>query len=226
MTQLQLQQQIQLYPLWLRLWHWFNAISFLILILSGASLHFSGQPFLLNFNTARILHNFFGMLLAINYLLFILGNFFMGNWRFYRPQINGLLKCLLLQLRYYAYGVFIGEDKPFHSNPNRKFNPLQQLAYLMIMYGAMPILIISGMVFFFPELAPDKIMGMDGLWPIAVVHYLMGVLLTAFLISHLYLITIGKELTHEMKKMLFGYQVERHVNHQQSENNKELDSEY
>ncbi len=203
-----MKQSIELYPLWLRIWHWSNALSFILLIVTGASLHFAGaNGFLIPFNTARLLHNFFGILLGIGFIAYAVGNVISGNGRHYRPRFQGLTGRLLKQAQFYGSGVFQGEHHPFPPGRDAKFNPLQQMTYLAVMFGAMPLLIVTGLLYLFPEWLPERFLGIDPLWPVAIIHYLIGLFLTLFMIGHLYLATIGEKLTSEFKKMLFGFKL-------------------
>ncbi|MBF0584207.1 MAG: cytochrome b/b6 domain-containing protein [Magnetococcales bacterium] len=200
---------IELYPLWLRVWHWCNAISFLMLILTGVSLHFAGAAIpLIPFNTARILHNIFGIFMTLAYLVYALATVSGRNGIHYRPRWEGLLGRLLCQARFYGVGIFRDEPHPFPSTARCKFNPLQQITYLGVMFAGVPLLIVSGLMFFWPELAPAQFLGMDGLWVVAVSHYLFGLLLTAFMLGHIYLATAGETLLGEFRKMIFGARVE------------------
>lgn len=193
------------FPRWLRVWHWINAVLFITLAATGFSLHFaSPEGALIPFNAARVTHNVCGMALTANYLYFLVMNLARGNWVHYLPRLNGLVQRLWVQSMFYAVGIFRGEHHPYPPQPRCKYNPLQQLAYLGVMAGGMPLLIGSGLVYYFPELLPERILGWGGVWPVAVLHTLMGFLLTAFLIAHLYLATVGKTLTADLKKMLFG----------------------
>jgi thiosulfate reductase cytochrome b subunit len=193
-------------PLWLRLWHWTNALLFLTLLVTGVSLHFATpESPLIPFAAARTVHNVAGIALSILYAALIVANAFTGNGRQFLPRPSGFAERLKRQQAFYASGIFKGEARPFPMTPERKFNPLQQIAYLAVVYGAMPVLIASGFLFMFPELAPDRLLGMGGLWPIAVVHYLIGLFLTVFLIGHVYMATAGETVLSEIKMMITGW---------------------
>ena len=196
---------IELYPLWLRIWHWSNAVSFLMLIVTGISLHFAtpGAP-LIPFDMARLLHNIFGLLLVVGWMFFVIKNFRSGNSRHYRLQLSGLFGRMKSQALFYGVGIFRGAPHPFPTTSNCKFNPLQQVTYLAVMFGAMPLLIITGLLFLFPEYAPQRFMGMNGLWVVAIIHYVIGLFLTTFMIGHIYLATAGENVLSEFKKMVFG----------------------
>jgi len=198
--------RVYLVPLWLRGWHWTNAALFLVLITTGVSLHF-GSPAapLVPFATARLIHNTAGILLAINYLYFLIGNARSGNWRQYVPEPQGFIQRALRQQRYYASGIFKGEPLPFPVTPAHKFNPLQQITYLAVAYGALPLLIVTGLLYLFPEYAPVRILGFGGIWPLALLHYLIGLLLVLFMVGHLYLATAGTTPTADFRTMISGW---------------------
>lgn len=191
------------YPPWLRLWHWSNAALFLVLAATGLSLHFaapggSGIPF----DLARGTHNVCGILLTLNYGIFGLGNIVTGNWVHYRPRMAGFLERVWIQTRFYGVGIFRGEPQPFPPEKDSKFNPMQQAAYLGVMLVALPVLMVSGWFYLFPEWLPFQ---EEGMWLAALVHTLFGFLLLAFLIGHVYLATAGETPLAEFRKMLFGH---------------------
>lgn len=201
-------KKVYLYPLWLRIWHWTNATLYLILIVTGFSMHFSSvqHPFI-PFRTARIIHNVSGVLLVFMYLDFLINNLFSWNGKYYVIRFKGLLNRIYLQTRYYLFGIFKGEPHPFESDEKSKFNPLQQLTYVTIMFVFMPILLVSGLMLLFPEYAPKTIFGVGGLWPVAMTHYTAAYFLTLFTVGHIYLGTTGHTLTSNYKTMITGYHI-------------------
>ncbi len=196
---------VMLYPLWLRIWHWCNALLFLTLVVSGVSLHFAGPDSkLIPFDAARSIHNLSGLMIVVCYVTYLVKNVRSNNIRHYIPVWQGLVERLTIQARFYAVGIFKGEHHPIPPTEAQKFNPLQQLTYALIMYLGLPAMIVTGIMLLVPEAAPESFMGMGGLWPVAVLHYLIGIGLTAFLISHIYLASVGKTPTHDLKKMFHG----------------------
>ena len=158
-------KKVYLYPLWLRFWHWFNALLFLSLILSGLSLHYSDpKTGVVSFNVAMLFHNLSGVILSLNYLFFFIQSIISGNIKHYIPKIRGFLGRLLLQARYYLLGIFIGDKHPYEASVKHKFNPMQQITYLWIMFFFMPLIVASGLLLMFPQLAPDQLFGMGGVF--------------------------------------------------------------
>ena len=168
---------------------------------------------LIPFDTARIIHNTFGVILAIFYTFFFIVNLTSGNWRHYIPQLKGLVGRLIIQTKYYLYGIFRGEPHPYHPTEKMKFNPLQQLTYLNIMYVLVPIIILSGLLLLFPSYIPDKIFGTGGLVAIALLHYVAALFGTLFMVGHIYLATTGETIITDFKEMITGWHELDEKNH-------------
>ncbi len=196
---------LYLYPLWVRVWHWGNSVLFIILTISGAALHFANGSGIMTFKLWMLIHNTTGVLLAIAWLVFVLGNLITGNGRHYRIRFTGLYNRLLSQSYYYVIGIFRGESHPFQVTAESKFNALQQLSYIGIMYGLMPVLIISGLSFLFPAYLPDQMLGIGSIWVVAMVHLTMAYLGVMFLLIHVYIITTGTTIFSNLHSMLTGW---------------------
>jgi thiosulfate reductase cytochrome b subunit len=201
---------LYLYPGWVRAWHWLNALLFLVLMVTGASMHFSGISWLLPFPVARLVHNVAGILITLAWIGFVAGNLLTDNGRHYRVRLRGFLDRLIAQSRYYAVGIFRNEPHPFHPSVEEKFNTLQQLSYLGVMYLMMPILIGSGLAFLFSVWLPETLFGIGAVWVVAMVHLTVAWLLSLFLFVHLYVITTGETPWTNLVAMLTGWHRERH----------------
>jgi thiosulfate reductase cytochrome b subunit len=200
-------EKIYFYPKWIRLWHTLNAILCILLILSGISMQYSNidSP-LIRFDIAVSMHNFSGIALTISYLMFFIGNLITSNGKYYNMKFKGLGDRLWKQARYYAFGVFKGEEAPFPVNKERKFNPLQQISYVFAMYVALPLLFITGWALLFPEFILKQVFKVSGIFLTAQLHIIMGFLVSLFLIIHLYVSTMGKTPGSNFKSMLTGWQ--------------------
>ncbi|MBK5967871.1 MULTISPECIES: cytochrome b/b6 domain-containing protein [Thiorhodovibrio] len=196
---------LYLYPVWLRLWHWLNALLFIVLMVTGASMHFAGMPWLLPFDTAVPIHNATGILLTISWVVFVLGNLFTTNGRHYRVRFRGLFKRLFAQMTYYGYGIFHNAPHPFHVTEEEKLNTLQQLSYIGVMYALMPLLIISGWSFLYSVYLPETLFGIGTLWIIAMAHLTLAYFLVLFLIVHMYIITTGETILTNLRAMFTGW---------------------
>jgi thiosulfate reductase cytochrome b subunit len=198
---------VYLYPVWIRLWHWFNALLYLVLIMTGLSMQYSNPEFpMLRFDLAVSIHNTCGILLTLNYLVIILGNIFTTNGLFYKIKRKGFIHELVSQADYYLFGIFKGNKAPYPINSERKFNPLQKISYVAVLYFMMPFVIITGWAMIFPELIfVNKLFGTSGLHVTDLVHILMGFILSLFMFVHIYLCTIGKPAGTHFRAMLSGW---------------------
>ena len=199
-------EKLYLYPLWLRIWHWTNAFLFLILIITGLSLQYSGvEGAFIRFDIAVSYHNIAGIILTVSYVFFVIANRYSGNRKYYRVKQKGFQKRLMKQFRYYLFGVFVGEPKPYPVSEKRKFNPLQKLSYIIVMYVFMPLIIITGFGLLFPEINLENVFGVAGIYLTILLHIVIGFALSIFMIVHIYFCTFGKTATSEFKSMFTGW---------------------
>jgi len=196
-----------LYPIWIRIWHIINALLFLILIITGLSMQYSNPDFtIIRFDVAVSSHNISGILLFFNYGIIIIGNLFTPNGKFYRLKWKKTKGQIADQFRYYTYGIFKGEKTPFPVTEKRKFNPLQKITYIMVIYLFMPLIFITGWALLFPELIFIKrIFGTSGIHFTDLVHIISGFFLSLFMVIHIYLCTIPKPPGSSFKAMLTGW---------------------
>ena len=199
-------ERIYLLSLWIRLWHWTNALLIIMLTITGISLHFADPKLpLVEFSLAARIHDIAGLSLVAAYSFFVIANIVSGNWWQYVPKPPGILEQCWRQTVWYCWGIFKGEPHPYRVMEEAKFNAIQSLSYWGIMYMVMPVLLLTGLVFMFPQFAPDRFFGFDGLLPVAVLHYLTGAVIVMFMITHIYLGTTGKTATSMFKTMLTGW---------------------
>lgn len=199
-------EKIYLYPVWVRIWHWINAVLFIILIVTGVSMQYSDPDSpLIAFEPSVEWHNIAGIILIFNYIFFVIGNIITWNGKYYKLKPQGLVKRLMAQAQYYLFGVFKGEKPPYPENENRKFNPLQKVAYLFTMYVATPLVILSGVALLFPEMIIDTVFGVSGTLLTSLLHMTMGFFLSVFILIHLYFSTFGNKISSHFKSMIDGY---------------------
>jgi thiosulfate reductase cytochrome b subunit len=199
-------ERLYLYPRFIRFWHIVNAILCLLLILTGVSMQFAGTGGgLVGFKTAVGIHNISGILLSVNYIFFFLGNWFSKNRKFYRFEWSGLFLGLKLQFMYYLIGTFRGQKKPYEITELEKFNPLQKVSYLIIMYVAMPMVILSGWAFLYPEVIPNTIFWFGGLVFVDLFHIVFGFIISIFLLIHIYFSSFGTTPLSNFKSIITGF---------------------
>lgn len=191
---------------WIRVWHWTNALLILILGVTGISVHFADPALpLVDFALAIRIHHVAGVTLVAAYLFFVVANIVSGNWWQFVPKPPGILKRLIAQARWYSCGIFRGEPSPHVVTQDARFNVLQALTYWNVMYLLMPTVIVSGLLYLYPEFAPDQLFGFDGLLPIAMLHYLAAAAILLFMLSHIYLGTTGRTVGAMFRMMFTGW---------------------
>lgn len=200
-------EKIFLHPLTVRIWHWINAVSFIVLIITGLQIRYHEMPDLTKFRTAVEIHNLFGFILVLDFALWLVYYVSTGKIRIYVPlHPKQFLIDALKQARYYGYGLFKGEKNPHHASPDNKFNPLQQIAYLVIMFVLMPLQIISGVLLWDIKRFAGWIGLLGGLRIVDIVHVSIFFFLAAFLFVHVYLTTLGTTPLEHIKAMFTGYE--------------------
>jgi thiosulfate reductase cytochrome b subunit len=201
--------KIYLYPVWIRLWHVINALMFLLLIVTGISLHFSNtENSLIRFDISVGIHNVAAIIVTFNYGIFVIGNMVTRNGKYYRKWRKNLVTNLWKQFVFYAVGIFKKEKHPFPINEQQKFNPLQKFAYVIAMYFGMPLLILSGIALMFPDMIAYNVFNISGLLFYDVLHIIVGFVLSLFLLIHIYTCTLGDKPGTLFKSMINGYHEE------------------
>jgi thiosulfate reductase cytochrome b subunit len=200
------EHKIYLYPVWVRVWHGVNALSIIVLIATGISMQYSNPDYpIIRFDLAVLFHNIFGVLTAFSYLFFFAANLLTGNAKSYILNINGLIDRLIIQSKYYLFGYFKGEPKPFPISRDDKFNPLQKVAYIGTMYMLVPLVIITGIALLFPEMIIENVFEASGIKITAIFHAALGFLISLFLVIHLYVASVGKHPMKNYRSIITGY---------------------
>jgi thiosulfate reductase cytochrome b subunit len=197
--------KIYFYPLWLRVWHFINALGILLLILTGIFMHWGIHGSVIHFQLVVKIHNYTGVLISLNYLLFFFGNLIFRNSRFYRLKMKGWSKRVMRQAGYYAFGMFKDQDAPFPLSEKRKFNPLQKYSYFFTMYMVLPFVIISGIGLLYPEIIVKELYNVSGVFLTAIFHAIMGFVISIFLLVHIYAASIGKNPLQNFKSIINGW---------------------
>lgn len=202
-------KRLYLYPIWIRLWHVTNALLFILLIITGFSLHYASiENSFIPFNISVVIHNVCAIILTVNYGIFIIGNIITNNGMFYSKWRKNLWPKLWKQFQFYAFGIFKGDPHPFPITKKQKFNPLQKVSYVFAMYLGMPLLVISGVGLMFPERIGQSIFNINALVFYDVLHLVVAFVLSIFLVIHLYTCTLGDKPGTLFKSMVNGYHEE------------------
>jgi thiosulfate reductase cytochrome b subunit len=206
-------KKIYLHPLPIRIWHWLNALGFIILILTGANIRNIINIF--SFETAVEIHSWLGFILLANYCIWFLYYVLTRNIKIYIPPLNHPIefaKKALIQAKFYGGGIMVGNPNPHHSTPDNKFNPMQQVSYLMIMALLIPVQIITGLFLWDPKLF-SPIVTPVGIQIVSAIHVFLWIFFSAFIIVHFYLATLGHTTWAHIIAMFTGYEEEEEHGH-------------
>ncbi|AFM25817.1 cytochrome b/b6 domain-containing protein [Desulfomonile tiedjei] len=200
------EEKILLHPLIERLWHWFQALCIVMLIFTGIMLHWP-EKFPGWFNWSVTVHNWFGWGAVIAFVVWFLYNIITGRISHYIPKKWEIPGGMITQAKFYGYGIFKHEPHPYAPTEDNKFNPLQKIAYLKFQLLLFPLLLISGILYMYPETFKGVIAAIGGMYILGIIHLILGALFTAFLVAHLYLATTGETIGENFKAIIFGYGV-------------------
>ena len=208
-------KKIYLHPLPIRIWHWVNALGFIILILTGTQIKLGNKINLFSFETAVDIHSWLGFILLANYFIWLVYYLLTFKIKIYIPPLHHPIefaKKALSQAKFYGWGLMVGDENPHHSTPDNKFNPMQQVSYLMIMVALIPVQIITGLFLWDPNLFGPVVNLIGGIQIADTIHILLWIFFSAFIIVHFYLATLGHTTWAHIIAMFTGYE-EEHEEH-------------
>ncbi|MDF2139934.1 cytochrome b/b6 domain-containing protein [Paenirhodobacter sp. CAU 1674] len=191
---------VKVYTRFNRIWHWSQVASIMVLFFTGArllGLHQIGP-----FGLAVTVHTIVALALLLLWIFATFWLFTTGGWRQFIPRLTGLAQVA----RFYAYGVFKGEEHPYVKRYDRRHNPLQALAYFALKMALFPAIWISGLLY----LSYNLWGGNDGqavlLGLVANLHVLAAFAIASFVVVHIYLLTIGHGFRQHVRPMITGYE--------------------
>lgn len=192
-------RSVNVYPIFERLWHWSQALLIIVLLFTGMGLN--GLHSILPFGPAVMIHTIAALMLLALWLFATFWLFTTGTWRQFVPRLDGMLEVA----RFYAYGVFRGESHPYRKIYWRKHNPLQAATYFALKWFVFPTIWISGLAYLSYNLWEDRAGAVQAITVVANLHLLAGYVIAAFVIIHVYLLTIGHGFRAHVKPMITGY---------------------
>ncbi|PTQ68044.1 cytochrome b/b6 domain-containing protein [Celeribacter persicus] len=190
---------VKVYPRFERLWHWTQVLLIFVLMFTG--LRVSGVHALIPFGPAVMLHTIAALTLLVVWIFATFWLFTTGTWRQFLPKVEGMLATA----RYYAYGIFKGEEPPYQKQMLRKHNPLQAATYFGLKWFVFPAIWVSGIIYLTYNFWDS---GSDSTFVLEVVrniHLLAAYVIFAFVIVHVYLLTTGHGFREHVKPMVTGY---------------------
>ncbi len=201
-------EKVYLHPLPVRVWHWFNALGFLILILTGFQLRYVDLFSLMSFESAVKLHNWVGFAVIANWFLWLFYYVTSDKITNYHPDLDAksFFERYFRQIEYYSAGIFKGEKKPHHVQPYDKFNPMQKLTYQFVMFIIAPAMFVTGLMMWDVTRFQGLIEMAGGIRVVNTVHVLLFILFVFFIIVHAYMGVLGKKASSHYKEMITGYE--------------------
>lgn len=193
-------RKVMLYSRFERFWHWSQMALIMSLLITGFSIHgfINAAPFGLAVN----LHTAAALILILLWVFAIFWHMTTGTWRHYVPTTDGLLKIA----RFYAFGIFKGEEHPYRKAYWRKHNPLQAVSYLALKLVLFPAIWVSGIAYLLYNLWSSIPGASDLLSAVAFIHTLVAFAILAFVIIHVYLLTTGHSFREHVKPMVSGFE--------------------
>jgi thiosulfate reductase cytochrome b subunit len=203
-------KKIYIHPLPVRIWHWSNAIGFVLLILTGLQIRYRDLIGIASFETSVRLHNYVGFVLMGSYLLWLVFYLTSDKIKNYQMELSPrkFYTTAIKQALYYGYGIFRGKENPHQTSAYTKFNPLQKLTYDLIMLLVVPIQFVTGLFLWDVQRFAGAVAVVGGVRTVDTVHVLLFIFFSAFLPVHAYLATLGHTPTAHFKAMFTGYEEE------------------
>lgn len=200
--------RVYVHPLPVRIWHWLNAVGFIVLILTGLQIRYVGVFEIMSFRAAVEVHNAVGFLLIANYALWLLFYLLSDRITVYHPELSPSkhFRNIMVQLTYYGYGIFKGHPNPHHVSAYRKFNALQSMSYQIMMMIVVPLQFYTGVVLWDLDRFSGTVQLLGGVRNVDMIHVVLFIVLFAFIFVHVYLTTLGHTATAHVKAMITGYE--------------------
>ncbi|NVK20347.1 MAG: cytochrome b/b6 domain-containing protein [Methylocystaceae bacterium] len=184
-----------------RFWHWTQALLIIGMMFTGFGVN--GAHDLLPYEAAAILHRTAAWALMGLWVFALFWMLITGEWKQFIPTTEKIIEVA----RYYSIDIFKADAvHPYRKTRKYKHNPLQRIAYVGLMLLIMPMIWISGLLYFFYN--DWAVIGLQDLTlaNVAFVHVAAAFGMLIFFISHVYMVFTAKPVTKYLKAMLSGYE--------------------
>jgi thiosulfate reductase cytochrome b subunit len=198
-------RRIDLYTLFERVWHWLQALTIGLLLVTGIEIHAPAAR-LFGFDRAAAVHEVLALFTIANAFLALFYHLATGAIRQFFPAPSDFFSLAIAQVSYYLRGIFRGEAHPFARHPARKLNVLQQVTYLVVLNVVLPLQVASGALMWKPRLFAPVLSALGGLDAVATVHVACAWMFAAFIVMHVYLATTGPTPLALVKAMIVGWE--------------------
>jgi thiosulfate reductase cytochrome b subunit len=202
--------ELYINPLPVRIWHWLNALGFIMLILTGTQIRYVNLFNLMSFETAIKTHNWVAFAVIANYFVWLGFYLFSDKITVYHPELNmrKFFDKAFKQIMYYSYGIFRGEKSPHNVVPHDKFNPMQSITYQIIMLMVVPMQFLTGIMMWDMKRFEGLINMVGGIQVVVVTHVMIYIFFISFTMIHAYMGALGKTPATHFREMFTGYEEE------------------
>ncbi len=197
--------KVYMYGFYERAWHWIMALGIIMLIVTGIEIHNAGTLPIFGLKNAVVIHNVLAVIVVVNAFLSLFYHATTGEIKQYFSVNRRYFQETVVQALYYIQGVFKGDPHPVKKSTERKFNPLQQITYIILLNLLLPFQIATGVMIWGVQQWPALNDAVGGLTWVAPMHNLGSWLFLAFVIVHVYLTTTGHTVFANIKAMITGY---------------------
>ena len=198
-------KRIEVYSAFERLWHWLQALTILLLLLTGFEIHWPEEVHVFGFSYATTVHEALALLTIANAFLALFYHLATGAIRQFLPEPRDFFSLAIAQAKYYLYGIFKGAHHPFEHGQGQKLNALQQITYLLLLNFVLPVQVATGILMWKAQQWTGLVDGLGGLRTIASVHVLGAFFFFGFVLMHMYLATTGRTPTSHLRAMIHGW---------------------
>lgn len=190
---------VRVYPGFERFWHWSQVLLIMVLLFTGFAI--SGTHSAIPFGPAVIIHSMAAGLLVVLWIFTVFWMITTGAWRQFVPRLDGMLNIA----RFYAWGVFHGEHHPYRKVLLRKHNPLQAATYFFLKWGVFSLIWLTGLMLLSFNLWAETTFHVRLFQWASGLHLWLAYVIVAFIIIHVYLLTVGHGFGTHIKPMITGY---------------------
>lgn len=199
-------KRVEMYSAFERVWHWLQALTIILLLLTGVEIHAPGGFHLLGFARATWVHEALALFTIANAFLALFYHLATGAIRQFFPQPRDFFSLAIAQVTYYLRGIFTGAPHPFVHEPGRKLNVLQQVTYLVVLNLVLPAQVVTGVLMWKAQEWAPFVNRLGGLHRVAHVHVLCAWIFAAFIVMHVYLTTTGRTPLAHLRAMVLGWE--------------------
>ena len=198
-------RRVEIYSAFERLWHWLQALTILLLILTGFEVHWPDRLRVFGFSYATTVHEALALFTIANAFLALFYHLATGAIRQFLPEPRDFFSLAAAQAKYYLYGIFKGAHHPFEHGQGQKLNALQQITYLLLLNFVLPMQVATGILMWKAQEWAPFVDRLGGLHMMASLHILGAFFFFGFVLMHMYLATTGRTPTAHPRAMIYGW---------------------